>query len=247
VLLSAEAGRLASSFRVRQEAFFPLAREDARRRLEEGVRALTCRRRKIRAEAFHVAQQVMRGVTERFKAELEPAADEGYRRAMERFITLGNEFLSRLADSGEPGLDALPPALGPEAGLRVPSRLYYTELLYRTLSLTAWFTDAVQPREWTIRSVLKRTGRYQDDIIEANSSRVAADVVERVNQSRARLESELRENLRRVTSVAESALARARQRRAEGEVAVNDELRSIALFRREVESLLQQTEREGSG
>jgi hypothetical protein len=34
---------------------------------------------------------------------------------------------------GEPGLDALPPTLGPEAGLRVPSRLHYTELLNRTL------------------------------------------------------------------------------------------------------------------
>jgi hypothetical protein len=166
---------------------------------------------------------------------------------MERFITLGNEFLARLAASGEPGLDALPPALGPEAGLRVPSRLYYTELLYRTLSLTAWFTDAVLPREWTIRSLLKRTGRYQEDIIEANSSRVAGDLVERVTQSRARLEAELRENLRRVTSVAESALARARQRRAEGEAAVNDELGSIALLRCEVESLLQYSEEGGSG
>ncbi len=194
-----------------------------------------------------MAQRVMRGVTERFKAELEPAADEGYRRAMERFITLGNEFLARLAASGEPGLDALPPELGPEAGLRVPSRLYYTELLYRTLSLTAWFTDAVLPREWIIRSLLKRTGRYQDDIIEANSSRVAGDLVERVTQSRGRLESEPRENLRRVTSVAESALARARQRRAEGEAAVNDELGSIALLRREVESLLQYSEEGGSG
>ena len=247
VLLSAEARKLSTSFRARQEAFFPLAQEDARRQLEEGVRALASRRTKIRAEGFHVAQRVMRGVTERFKAELEPAADEGYRRAMERFITLGNEFLARLAASGEPGLDALPPALGPEAGLRVPSRLYYTELLYRTLSLTAWFTDAVLPREWTIRSLLKRTGRYQDDIIEANSSRVAGDLVERVTQSRERLESELRENLRRVTSVAESALARARERRAEGEAAVNDELGSIALLRREVESLLQYSEEGGSG
>jgi hypothetical protein len=156
---------------------------------------------------------------------------------MERFIALGNEFLARLAASGEPGLDALPPALGPEAGLRVPSRLYYTELLYRTLSLTGWFTDAVFPRRWTIRAILRQTGHYLDDIIEANSSRVAADLVERVAKSRTRLQSELRENLRRVTSVAESALERARKRRAEGDAAVQEELRSIASFRGEVELL----------
>ncbi len=240
VLLGAESARLADSFRQRHERFFPLAQDDARRQLEEGVRALACRRTRIRAEGFRVAQDVMRGVTERFRSELEPAAEEGYRRAMERFITLGNEFLARLTASGEPGLDVLPPALGPEAGLRVPSRLYYTELLYRTLSLTAWFTDAVLPREWTIRSVLKRTGRYQDDIVEANGSRVAADLVERVAKSRTRLEAELRESLRRVTSVAESALGRARRRRAEGESAVNEELRSIALLRRKAEALLQE-------
>jgi hypothetical protein len=60
---------------------------------------------------------------------------------------------------------------------------------------------------------------------------VAADLVERVAKSRARLEAELRENLRRVTSVAEGALDRARKRRAEGEATVNEELRSIALLR----------------
>jgi predicted GTPase len=242
VLLSAESAKLAKSFRDRHEAFFPSAQEDARRQLEEGAHALTCRRTKLRAETFRVAQDVMRRVTERFRAELEPAAEEGYRRAMERFIALGNEFLARLAASGEPGLDALPPALGPEAGLRVPSRLYYTELLYRTLSLTGWLTDVTFPRSWTIRAILRQTGRYLDDIIEANSSRVAADLVERAAKSRTHLESELRANLRRVTSVAESALARARKRYAEGDAAVQEELRSIALSRREVELLLQQTE-----
>jgi hypothetical protein len=238
VLLGAETARLADSFRRRHDGYVPVAQAAARGDLEAGVRALRCRRTRVRAEAFRVAQQVMRGVTERFRAEVEPAAEEGYRRAMERFVALGNEFLARLAASGEPGLDALPPALGPEAGLRVPSRLHYTELLYRTLSLTAWLTDAVMPREWTIRSALARTGRYQDDIVEANSSRVAADLVERVAKSRARLEAELRESLRRVTSVAESALGRARERRAAGEAAVKEELRSIALLRERVEALL---------
>jgi hypothetical protein len=245
VLVGAESAKLAKGFRERQEAFFPAAQEEARRQLAEGAQALACRKSKLRTETFHVAQDVMRRVTERFRAELEPAAEEGYRCAMERFVALGNGFLARLVASGEPGLDALPPVLGPEAGLRVPSGLYYTELLYRTLSLAGWITDAIFPRAWTLRCILRRTGRYLDDIIEANSSRVAADLVERVTKSRARLESELRETLRRVTSVAESALARATARRAEGEVAVNDELRSIAHFRREVESLLQRAEGEG--
>jgi len=246
VLLGAEAARLEKSFRERQEAFFSLAQSEARRLLEEGAQSLTCRRTKLRAETLRVAQDVMRRVTERFRAELEPAAEEGYRRAMGRFVALGNECLARLAASGEPGLDALPPALGPEAGLRVPSRLYYTELLYRTLSLTGWITDVILPRSWTLRTVVRQTRQYLDDLVEANSSRVAFDLVERVAKSRTRLESELRENLRRVTSVAENALERARKRRAEGDAAAQEELRSIALFRREVELLVQQTEEGGN-
>ncbi len=238
VLLGAEAARLARSFRERQEEFLPVARDGARSQLEPAVRSLTCPRTRLRAEALRLARDVMRRTVERFRGELEPAAEESYRRAMERFVALANEFLARLAASGEPGLEALPAALGPEAGLRVPSRLYYTELLDRTLRLTAWATDALRPRSWTLHSVLRATDRYLDDLLEANSSRVANDLAERVAQSRARLEAELRDTLRRVTAVAEGALERARARRAEGELAVEDELQSIASLRLGLEPLL---------
>jgi len=241
VLLGAEAAKLARSFRERQEAFLPAARGDARTQLEQDVRSLACPRTKLRAEAFRVAQDVMRRAVEHFREELEPAAEESYRRATERFVALANEFLARLAASGEPGLDVLPAALGPEAGLRVPSRLYYTEMLDRTLALPGWAADAVRPRSWTVRALLRITSRYLDDLIEANSSRVANDLAERVAQSRGRLEAELRETLRRVTAVAEGALARARARRAEGEAAVQQELQTIASLRRDVELLLEPT------
>jgi len=112
-------------------------------------------------------------------------------------------------------------------------------MLDRTLSLTGWAVDSLGPRSWTVRSVLRRTARYLDDLVEANSSRVANDLAERVAQSRARLEGELRNTLWRVTDFAELALTRARVRRAEGEAAVQDELRSIASLRRDVEALLQ--------
>jgi len=247
VLLRAESARLETSFRARHEAYFPLAQRDASRLLGEGACALRCRKTKLRTETFHLAQELMRQVSDRFRHELEPAAEEGYRRAMERFVALGNEFLARLAASGEPGLDALPPALGPVTGLRVPSRVRYTELLSRTLSLTAWIRDPILPRSFTLHSALKQTGRYLEDLVEANSSRVAADLAERVSESRARLEAELGANLGRVTSVARGALERARRRRAEGEASVEQELRSITAFRLEITSLLEQPEEGGHG
>jgi len=242
VLLSAESARLEEAFRTRHQAFLALARGEASRQLEESARALECSRNRLRGEILRIAQELARRVAERFRLELEPIAEDGYRRAMERFVLLGNEFLARVAASGEPGLDALPPAVGAVTGLRLPGRIRYTELLSRTLSLTAWIRDPLLPRSLTMRSALAQTSRYLDDLIEANSSRVAADLVERVAGSRARLEAELRDSLTRVTSVAEKALERAGRRRAEGEASVEEELRSIAKFRAQLTSLLQGTQ-----
>ncbi len=220
VLLASEQARLARGFRERQEAYLPGAQQQARAELTALVNALDAPRRKLRARAFEIAQGVARRGAERFRAELEPVAEETYRRSMERFVELANEFLDRLRTSGEPGLDTLPAALEAETGFRVPSRVYYTEMLDRTMSPIGSTLDAVRSRDRAVRAVLRRTGSYLDALIEANSSRIANDLAERVGRSRERLEAELRALLHQVTSVAERAMSRARARRAEGDLAV---------------------------
>jgi GTP-binding protein EngB required for normal cell division len=238
VLLASEQGRLARGFRERQEAYLPGAQRQARAELSALVSALDAPRWKLRARAFESAQGVARRGAERFRAELEPVAEETYRRSMERFVELANEFLDRLRTSGEPGLDTLPAALGAETGFRVPSRVYYTEMLDRTMSPIGSMLDAVRSRDRAVRAVVRRTGSYLDALIEANSSRIANDLAERVGRSRERLEAELRALLHQVTGVAERAMSRARARRAEGDRAVMNELEQIASLRSQVESLL---------
>ncbi len=237
VLLSAEQARITREFRDRQTEYFPRAQAKARGDLEGALRDVA-RRSAIRREGFVAAQEITRRMLEEWRAHMEPVAEEMYRRVMARFVEYANEFLERLARSGEPGSENLPGSLGPESGFRVRSYLHYTEMLNLTWTPLRSLADRLRPREAVIRGVLRQVGAYLDDLVEANSSRIANDLVERVAQSRALLERDIRSSLGQVSGVAERALERARAKRAEGRQAVEAELHRLESLRREVQALL---------
>jgi hypothetical protein len=85
---------------------------------------------------------------------------------------------------------------------------------------------------------VRRAGAYLDELVEANSSRIANDLVERTAASRARLEAEIRGRIREISDRARRALQEARRRRVEGRKAVEDELARLEALRTETESLL---------
>jgi len=239
VLLGAEQGRLVKDFRDRQATFYPRALEGALRTLDKRVASLECSKATLRRRSFELAREVGHTAVEGFRREIEPVAVDMYRRSSERFIGLANEFLERLANSGEPGLEGLPTKLEPEVGFRAPSELYYANLMYRTTDLVGWLLDMLRPRHRAVRAVVRRVGRYLDSLLESNSSRIANDVGERVSRSRQHLERELRVMLRQVSEVARRALERSRARRAEGAAAVRAELEELDILGKETESLLQ--------
>ncbi|HEU4384411.1 MAG TPA: dynamin family protein [Anaeromyxobacteraceae bacterium] len=240
VLLVAEEARTSRELRDSHAAHFPGAQAAARGELEQALRRIE-RRGAMRREGFRLAQQIARRVWEAWRAETEPVAEETYRRVTGRFVEHANEFLARLARSGEPGSESLPRSLGPEAGFRVRSRFYYTEVLARTFAPLQSLADRLRTRERAVRSVLRQVGAYLDELVEANTSRISNDLVERVAESRALLESDIRASLRQVSTVAERALARARAQRAEGETSVREELQRLESLRRRTESLLSAT------
>jgi len=234
VLLAAEEQRLQEAFRQRQEGFLVTARSEALRELDFGIRGLDAPRRKMRERGYAIAREIAGQAVEKWRKDVEPAAEDMYRKSVTRFVLLANEFLTRVASTGEPGMDGLPRALEPETGFRIETGLYYTHLMYMTTNPIPWVLDLVRSRSRTEDALLRKVGEYLGRILEANSSRVANDLGERVSASRTRLQSQVHAALRRVVEIAAKAIETARERRAEGAAAVQAELARL-------ESLLSRT------
>ena len=234
VLLAAEEQRLQEAFRQRQEGFLVTARSEALRELDFGIRGLDAPRRKMRERGYAIAREIAGQAVEKWRKDVEPAAEDMYRKSVTRFVLLANEFLTRVASTGEPGMDGLPRALEPETGFRIETGLYYTHLMYMTTNPIPWVLDLVRSRSRTEDALLRKVGEYLGRILEANSSRVANDLGERVSASRSRLQSQVHASLRRIVEIAAKAIETARERRGEGAAAVQAELARL-------ESLLSRT------
>jgi GTP-binding protein EngB required for normal cell division len=192
-----------------------------------------------RGRTFHEAQEVARRhVTPWLKPEQEEAENE-YRRVGLRFVEMANQFLKKLASAGIPELARMPHALDPEPGFRVRSEFTFYE--YRDVAEPAsplrWLTDlllGLVGARWIIRNEARR---FLTRLLETNSTRVQSDVLNRVQESRAKLETEIRKLLHEVSRIAEQALFRARKVKEDGESAVAAELNRLAGLEHEVNVL----------
>jgi hypothetical protein len=156
---------------------------------------------------------------------------------MARFVALANEFLAGIA--AEPGMGSLPKALEAETAFRVPTQLYYTQLMYRTgRSPLGWLAAAFGGRDAASRAAIRHAGEYLDVLVESNSSRIANDLIERTTASRAKLESEIRKRLREVSGRVHRAVAEARRRIGEGQGSVRRELARLERLEAAIEAAL---------
>ncbi|MGA2003494.1 MAG: dynamin family protein [Terriglobales bacterium] len=172
------------------------------------------------------------------KPEQEKAEKE-YRRVASRFVEMANEFLKKLANAGIPELARMPHALDPERGFRVRSEFTFYEFrdVVQPASPVRWLADLVLGlvgARWIIRNEARR---FLTRLLETNSTRVQSDVLNRVQESRGKLEAEIRKLLHEVTRIAEQALARARKVREEGAPAVQTALQRLDCLEEEVRIL----------
>jgi GTP-binding protein EngB required for normal cell division len=192
-----------------------------------------------RRRTFHEAQEVARRhVMPWLKPEQEKAENE-YRRVALRFVEMANEFLKKLANAGIPELARMPHALDPERGFRVRSEFTFYEFrdVVQPASPVRWLADLVLGlvgARWIVRNEARR---FLTRLLETNSTRVQSDVLNRVQESRGRLEAEIRKLLHEVTRIAEQALARARKVREEGAPAVQTALQRLDCLEQEVRIL----------
>jgi GTP-binding protein EngB required for normal cell division len=239
-LFNAEQEQLAETFAARKQEFLNRTTPGCRRELEEEIRTLKGRALVLRQRATVLAQNVASRWLDRWRAEEQPAAEAAYRRAAERFVQMADQFLERLASSGEPALATLPRSVGAAVDFRVKSRLYYTELWPLTSgSPFRWIADLLRSRESLLRRLDLQIGAYLEALLGANSTRIENDFNERVLESRRLLQEEIEGNLRGLHASAERALMRARARLSEGSEAVKADIERIESLRRQADGLLQ--------
>ncbi len=231
---------LSDRFVDRHKAFLarvmPLANQEFEIVLQSTSRGLgPSYRRRIFREAQAVAR---RHIAPWLKPEQEEAEKE-YRQVALRFVEMANDFLQKLAQAGIPELARMPHALDPESGFRVRSEFTFLDFLEvaQPASPLRWLADLILALVGA-RTIIRNDARkFLARLLEFNSTRVQSDILNRVQESRARLETEIRKLLHEVSRIAEQALARARKVREEGAPAVQAELRRLDSLEKEVRTL----------
>jgi hypothetical protein len=89
------------------------------------------------------------------------------------------------------------------------------------------------------RNVITNEGReFLRHLLEINSARIQNDVLNRIQDSRGRLEAEIRRLLHEISRIAEQALDRARRVKEEGAPAVESAIERLSRLERDVSVLV---------
>jgi hypothetical protein len=236
-LWMAEQRHLSDLFVARHKEFLgsvlPQAKEEFERALRSAPRRMgPSYRRDIMREAQQIAQRHVMPWLETEQAE----GEKEYRLVAGRFVQMANDFLKKLADAGIRELARMPHALDPETGFRTRSEFLFRDMIdvAQPASPLRWLADLVLGLVGA-HGVIQREGReFLGRLLEVNCSRVQNDILNRVQESRGRLEVEIRKLLHEVSRIAVEALAHAREARSAGAAAVEAAAARLDRLEREV-------------
>jgi predicted GTPase/cell division septum initiation protein DivIVA len=240
-LLMAEQQRISDLFVDRHKQFLGAASMKSEREFEQALSSVPrgfgphYRRR-----VMYLAQEIARS---RVMPWLKPEQEEGerqYRAVALRFVGIGNNFLKQLAAAGLSELTRMPHALDPEKGFRVRSRFTFEDFIgtAQPPSPLRWLADVLLPTVGACRIITNEAREFLRHLLEVNCSRAHNDILNRIEESRGRLEVEIRKLLHEISRVAEQALDRARKIKEEGTPAVQLAVERLNRLEREVSALV---------
>jgi hypothetical protein len=104
---------------------------------------------------------------------------------------MGNNFLKKLADAGLSELTRMPHALDPEKGFRVRSSFIFEDFIgtAQPPSPLRWLADVFLPLVGARKLITNEAREFLRHLLEVNSARVQNDVLNRIQDSRGRLEA----------------------------------------------------------
>jgi hypothetical protein len=240
-LFMAEQHRISDLFVERHRQFFWSAWTESETEFDEKLPSLPLgfgpyyRRRVMR-----LAQEISRS---KVMPWLKPEQEEGerqYRAVAIRFVEMGNSFLKKLADAGLSELARMPHALDPEKGLRVRSRFTFEDFIgtAQPPSPLRWLADVFLPFVGARKLITNEAREFLQHLLETNSSRVQNDVLNRIQESRGRLEVEICKLLHEISRIAMQALDRARKVKEEGTPAVQSAVERLNRIEHAVSALV---------
>jgi hypothetical protein len=197
-----------------------------------------------RRRLMHLAQEIAR---RKITPWLKPEQEEGERQygaVALRFVEMANNFLKKLAGAGLSELTRMPHALDPEKGLRVRPKFIFEDFIgtAEPPSPLRWLADVFLPFVGGRKLITNDAREFLRHLLEVNSSRVQNDVLNRIQDSRGRLETEIRKLLHEFSRIAEQALDRARRVKEEGTPAVQSAIERLNRLERDVSALVQSSQ-----
>jgi len=240
-LLMAEQQRISDLFVARHRQFLGSSSVKAESEFEQALSSVPSGfGPRYRRRVMHLAQEIARS---QVMPWLRPEQEEGerqYRAVALRFVGMGNTFLKTLADAGLSELTRMPHALDPERGFRVRSRFTFEDFIgtAQPPSPLRWVADIFLPMVGARRIITNEAREFLRHLLEVNCSRVQNDILNRIQESRDRLEVEIRKLLHEISRIAEQALDRARKVKEEGTPAVQSAIERLNRLEREVASLV---------
>jgi GTP-binding protein EngB required for normal cell division len=241
-LFMAEQHRISDLFGDRHKQFFSSAWTESEAEFNNDLLSVSLGfGPRYRRRVMHLAQEISR---RKVIPWLKPEQEEGerqYRDVATRFVEMGNNFLEKLASAGLSELTRMPHALDPEKGFRVRSSFYFEDFIgtAQPPSPLRWLADVLLPLVGARRVITKESREFLQHLLEVNSSRVQNDVLNRIQDSRGRLEAEIRRLLHEISRIAQQALDRARKVKEEGTPAVQSAVERLSGLEREVFALVQ--------
>lgn len=240
-LFMAEQHRISDLFGDRHKQFFGSAWAESEAQLNKDLQSVALGfGPNYRRRVMHLAQEISRRTVMPW---LKPEQEEGerqYRAVALRFVEMGNSFLIKLAGAGLSELTRMPHALDPEKGFRVRSTFIFEGFIgtAQPPSPLRWLADIFLPLVGA-RKVITNEGReFLRHLLEINSARVQNDVLNRIQDSRGRLEAEIRKLLHEVSRIAEQALDLARKVKEEGTPAIQSAIGRLNRIEKDVSALV---------
>jgi hypothetical protein len=237
-LFKAEQERVSSKCGEQREKFLADALPAALKEFHEGIARTQRRGSILRGLATALAQEISRRWLDRWLSEERPAAEQMYRQSAERFVGMANEFLERLAASGDPALSDLPRSVTAEMGFTKESRFYYGDHFgFPRQTSLGWLRGLFRTRQHQLVTIEAEVRRYLNTLLTINSTRILNDLDQRVRDSARRLEAQIRSQLKEVRETARRTLERAAHKQAQGAEVVRAEIERIESLREQLLAL----------